>query len=490
MSSNNIFDEIDAFLIAGKPSGTTPATVLADLGAPSVSLAVLDGGKITSRCYSNSEYNEQTVYQAASISKAINSLAVMRLVEQGRLALTSTVKDILPQDLVALLTEGSPAAQRPLIEGITVKQLLSHTAGLSVSGIHGNTGDEEDLPTTKESIAGSLRASNPRVRQVELPGTTYRYSGGGITVLQAMMETVTGQHYPDLMRELVLEPLGMTRSWYGVLPKDEENAASVYITALQPFPIKHFNFPTAAAAGLWTTPSDLLRAIAAVQASLDGEGEGGAFLKQDTARAMLEEVGSDVALSWFLKKDENDKTAWFLHSGHNYPGFVSLVIGSTDHLGSVEMPKNCGVAFMTNSEDGAKLGHMLAVAVAHRKGWPMSWVRKTWSMPLGLSGQKAGKRWKAWEGVWTDKDAKHTYEVKELEGGGEPGLVFDGVGPLKLVPAAGRKPKREDGYEEFVVEGMEVVMTLEEEEEKDGGGGEKSVKLLQDDGAMELTKAK
>ncbi|CEJ92320.1 hypothetical protein VHEMI07980 [[Torrubiella] hemipterigena] len=482
MSSNNIFDEIDAFLVAGKPSGTTPANVLAELGATSVSLAVLDGGKITSRCYSNYGYNEQTVYQAASISKAINSLAVMRLVEQGRLALTSTVKDVLPQDLVALLTEGSPAAQRPLIEGITVKQLLSHTAGLSVSGIHGNTGDE-DLPTTKESIAGSLRASNPRVRQVELPGTTYRYSGGGITVLQAMMETVTGHHYPDLMRELVLEPLGMARSWYGVLPQDEENAASVYVTALQPFPIKHFNFPTMAAAGLWTTPSDLLRAIAAVQASLDGEE--GAFLKQDTARAMLEEVDSDVALSWFLKKDENDKPAWFSHSGHNYPGFFSLVIGSTDHLGSAEMPKNCGVAFMTNSEDGANVGHMLAVAVAHRKGWPMSWVRKTWSMPLGLSGQLAGSRWKAWEGVWTDKDGKHTYEMKALEGG-EPGLVFDGVGSLQLVPAAGRRLKKENGYEEFVVEGMEVVMTLEEEKD----GGEKVVKLSQDAGTVELTRAK
>ncbi|CEJ92323.1 hypothetical protein VHEMI07983 [[Torrubiella] hemipterigena] len=199
---------------------------------------------------------------------------------------------------------------------------------------------------------------------------------------------------------------------------------------------------------------------------------------------MLEGVDPVVALGWFLKKDENDKTTWFSHSGNNYPGFFSLVIGSTDHLGSGEEPKNCSLAVMTNSIEGYSAAHRISAAVAHRKGWPMTWVNKSGSIPLGLSGEEAGERWKAWEGVWTDKDEKHTYEVKEFED--EPGLVFDGVGPLKLVPAAGRKLKREDGYEEFVVESMEVVVTLEEEKD----GGEKSVKLLQDDGTMELTKAK
>lgn len=468
MSTTTIFDRIDTLLAA---DGTNPAATLAELGAAAVSIAVLDNNTVTSRCYShNLSYNDQTVFQAASISKAINCLGVMRLVEQGRLSLATTIQASLPADLLALLTDASPASQRPLIENITVRQLLSHTAGLSVSGITGNP-DASDLPTMHDSIAGSLRATNLRVRQVELPGTKFRYAGGGTTVLQAIMEHVTGQPYAPLMSELVLEPLGMTRSWYGMLPPNEDNAAAVYITGYKAFPITHFNFPTEAAAALWTTPTDLLKAVAAVQTSLESEG---GFLRQETARTMLEEVDSDVALAWFLKKDGDGKVSAFSHSGLNQPGFFSFVFGFTQL-------KGCGMAFMTNSMEGWPAAHRLALAVAHLKGWPMDWANKGMPVPLGLRDEGAGERWKAWQGVWKDEDKKHKYEIKD-SGDGVPGVLFDGVGPLRLVPGAGLRSKKDDGYDEFVMEGMEVLVTLVDKD------GEKSVRLTQDAGTVDLTR--
>lgn len=482
MANNNdsLFDQLEAALIAGKPSGTTVADALALLGAPSLSIAVLEEGIVTSRCYSNAGGDTQTVYQAASISKAINALAVMRLIEQGRMTLGSTVKDMLPNDLLEVLIDGSPESQKPLIEGINVKQLLSHTSGLSVSGIFGNYDD--NLPTTKESLLGSLRATNARVRQIELPGGKALYSGGGITVLQAMMEHVTGQKYSDLMRELVLEPLEMTRSWYGTLPKEEKNAASSYITGYQPFGIKHFNFPTEAAAGLWSTPSDLLKAIIAVQKSLDGENE--SFLKQETVQAMLEEADSNQALSWAVRKDSDGKLCAFLHTGHNPPSFTSLVVGLSNHSGSKQVAKNSGIALMANSTEGLDVGTRLSLAICHLKGWYSGWIRAD-RIPLGIPHEKTGLLWKQWEGNWTDQETKqHTYEIKgDGDGDGNPALFYNGVGPLRLIPAAGHDTRKEDGFTGFVIEGMEILVSLQEKD------GEKILQLTQDSGTKSLKKA-
>lgn len=468
MSEKSLLDQLEGIITANMPPGTTVADALVFHGAPSLSVAVLDNGKVEARCYSKTGYNEETVYQAASISKAINALGVMRLIEQGVLKLDDTIKDLLPTDLFEAVVGGSPEGQRPLVEAITVKQLISHTAGTSVSGIFGN--DTDATPTTLETILGVSPSSNPRVRQVEFPGTKFCYSGGGTTILQACMEGKTGKKYSELMRELVLEPLGMKRSWYGTLPSTETNAAVTYVTAEKPFAIKHFGFSTEAAAGLWTTPTDLLKAAAAVQHSLQSD-DGSGFLKQETAKLMLAEVDSDMCLGWFAAKgkDDDEKVntpCKFHHSGSNMPGFMSILMGFSDHWGNARAPKNAAISFMTNSGgDAYDVGTRSVMALCHIKGWYDGAIKaNTSTVPFELAQDKAGNLWKGWVGTWAD-EKKNEYQIKEDENG-LPVLSYNGVGKMRLMPAATVDSKTDDGFNLFVLEQTTMVLKLSESDGK------------------------
>lgn len=133
-----IFDDVEALILANHPGHENVSAALASIGcSPSMSIATLENGVITSRCYSTVGNDTETLFQAASISKPVNALAVMKLIEQGKFTLDSTVGALLPKELLDILADGSPASQRPIVEGITVKQLLSHTAGLNVHGFAG-----------------------------------------------------------------------------------------------------------------------------------------------------------------------------------------------------------------------------------------------------------------------------------------------------------------------------------------------------------------
>lgn len=462
MSEGSVLDQLEAIITANLPAGTSVADALAFYDAASLSIAILDNGKVESRCYSNSGYNEETVYQAASISKAINALGVMRLVEQGVLKLDDTIKDLLPEDLLNAIVGGSPEGHRPLVEAITVKQLISHTAGLNVSGIFGNHTDA--TPTMLETILGKGPASTERIRQVEFPGAKFSYSGGGTTVLQACMEAKTGKKYSDLMHELVLDPLEMKRSFYGKLPPTEKNAASVYLTPELPFSIKHFVFSTEAAAGLWTTPTDLLKAAAAVQHSLQSDDNSG-LLKQETAKLMLTEVDSNMCLGWIVAKGDDKAPTTFMHSGSNSPGYMCDLRGFSDHWGNPRAPKNAAMAVMTNSNNGFDSCNRAMMAVCHIKGWYDAGIKaKTSPVPFEVTPDQSGNLWKGWAGTWAD-DKKNEYQLKEDENG-LPVLSYNGVGKMRLMPVVTIESKTDDGFNFFVLERTAMVIKLDESDGK------------------------
>ncbi|KAJ3472165.1 hypothetical protein NLG97_g11229 [Lecanicillium saksenae] len=180
-----IFDDIEALILANSPGHESVPAALASIGcSPSISVAVLEDGKITSRCYSTVGDDSETLFQACSISKPINALATMKLIDQGHLTLESTVGELLQKELLDILVQGSPAAQRPIIEAITIKQLMSHTAGLTVHGFVGYS-NLDKVPAAKDILAGTFPANSSRIRLGALPGHSHSYSGGGITILQS-----------------------------------------------------------------------------------------------------------------------------------------------------------------------------------------------------------------------------------------------------------------------------------------------------------------
>jgi len=253
---------------------------------PGVSIAVIDGWRIVmAKGYGVTQFGGTTtvdtaiLFQAGSISKPVFASGVMRLVQDGKLALDQDAN----QRLTSWRLPDSRFTER---EKVTLRRLLSHTAGLTVWGFPGYAHDQP-VPTLPQVLDGEKPANTAAVRNDTTPGARWLYSGGGFTVAQLLTTDVTGEPFPALMRRLVLDPAGMAHSGYeNPLPPERARLAATGHEGLDtPVPGRFHTYPEMAAAGLWTTASDLGRwAIAVSQSYL---GRPGGFLTQSAAAEML-----------------------------------------------------------------------------------------------------------------------------------------------------------------------------------------------------------
>ncbi len=198
---------------------------------------------------------DKTLYQMASVSKLVTAWGVMKLVEDGRIV---TLDDRVSN----YLTRWQFSAGDYDASEVTVRQLLSHTAGLGDGFGYAGFLPGEPLQTLEESLtlAHDPAAGEPRgVAVTQQPGDRWRYSGGGYTVLQLLVEEVTGQTFADYMTETVLQPLNMTGAsfdWESIEASDREShLATSFDTDLQPAP--HRRYTATAAASLYATPQDM-----------------------------------------------------------------------------------------------------------------------------------------------------------------------------------------------------------------------------------------
>jgi CubicO group peptidase (beta-lactamase class C family) len=270
----------------GKPPTTTKlADRMAALHVPGVSVAVIHDGKIEwARGFGVTRVGgpavtPDTLFQAASISKPVTAVAVLRLAESGKLNLDADVNQYLK-------TWKVPANTFTERTKVTLRELLTHTAGMTVHGFPGYAFDSA-LPTLVQVLNGEKPANTPAILVDTIPGTNWRYSGGGFVVAQLLLEGVTGQPFPKLMHDIVLGPMGMNRSTYEQpLPQSlMAEAAMPYRQDGQAVPGGPHVYPEMAPAGLWTTPSDLARYAMEVQKAVAGKA--GAVLSAAMAREML-----------------------------------------------------------------------------------------------------------------------------------------------------------------------------------------------------------
>jgi CubicO group peptidase (beta-lactamase class C family) len=337
-----------------------------DYHVPGSSIAVVENGTIESaKAYgiadanAGTPVNVETLFQAASISKAVTVAAVLRLVEAGRLGLDDPINEHLRRWRIP---EGKHINRRR----VTVRDLACHNAGLTVKHFDGYA-PGQPLPTILEILEGKPPATNPPVRHEAPPGT-HRYSSGGFTVLELLLTELTGQSFPALMAELVLEPVGMRRSTFvQPLPADlAGNAAAAHDEQGAPVPGRWRVYPAAAAGGLWATPVDLARFAMAIQASYSGER--GSLLRQETAQEMLrvqagprhgappDQRGPDFGLGFAI----DAAGLRFSHGGINYGYYAHLVA-------SVEGGQ--GAVVMTNSEGGEGLIREILGSIAAVYRW-------------------------------------------------------------------------------------------------------------------------
>ena len=325
---------------------------------PGLSLAILQDGKIVkAKGYGvvqkegKTPVTPTTLFQAGSISKSVAALGALHLVEQGKLALDEDVN-------TRLTTWKVPENDFTKEKKVTVRGILSHTAGLTVHGFPGYATDEP-LPTLVQIFNGEKPANTAAIRVDIVPGSQWRYSGGGYTILQQMILDVTGKPFPQFMQETVLGPLGMTDSTYAQpLP---ENRARVTATGHYPdrssVKGRWHVYPEMAAAGLWTTPSDLVRFAIGIQQSLAGTSN--SVISPEMTRQMLTRQKENDGLGVFL--DGNGRTLVFSHDGRD-EGFDAILTAYAE--------TGQGAAIMINANDDSRMVRRILAFIAKEYHWP------------------------------------------------------------------------------------------------------------------------
>ena len=325
---------------------------------PGVSIAFFDHGRIAwTRVYGMADVQTgrpvtpETLFQAGSISKPIAALGALALVEKGKLKLDQNVND-------ELITWKLPENEFTKDQKVTLRRLLSHSAGTNVHGFSGYE-STQPIPSIVQILSGTRPALSPPVQVTSVPGSVYSYSGGGIMVMQMMMMDATGKSFPALMHDLVLGPIGMTHSTYEqpLPPGLRDGAAHGYKANGEPVPGGFHVIPEMAAGGLWTTPSDL--ALAAIEVQNEYAGSPHKVLSQSMAHEMLSRQKDNWGLGFEIEKP--GATPRFDHFGVNV-GFVSMLQAYRD--------TNQGIVIMTNGQQGEKLITEILRSVAREYAWP------------------------------------------------------------------------------------------------------------------------
>jgi CubicO group peptidase (beta-lactamase class C family) len=221
--------------------------------------------------------DRNTLFQVASMSKWITAWGVMTLVEAGKLDLDAAVSTYLKRwSLPKSEFDNS---------GVTVRRLLSHTAGLTDGLGYGGFAPGQPVQPIVASLTRAADASpgaDGAVRVGIEPGSAFEYSGGGYTLLQLIVEEVSGQSFNDYMRSAVIVPLGMTRSTYNVAGAPIANVAEFY--DVDGTPAIHYRFTSLAATSLYTSAADLTRLIQAHAIGVNGEPAGRGVLEPKTSK--------------------------------------------------------------------------------------------------------------------------------------------------------------------------------------------------------------
>jgi CubicO group peptidase (beta-lactamase class C family) len=320
----------------------TISQLMERFNVPGVSVAVIRDSEIHwAKAYgiadvaSGATVNTETLFQAASISKPVAAMAVLRAVQDGLFTLDDDINDILTS---WRLDGGEMTAERP----VTPRGLTSHTSGLGDGFGFPGYDPTDPLPTVVQILEGNELSNVGRIFMERPPMTLAEYSGGGVTLMQLALSDARKQPFAEIMRDYVLTPIGMANSTYEqpLPPARDRNAARAHDREGKANGPRWHVYPEMAAAGLWTTPSDLARFAIEVQKSAIGQSN--RVLSRPFVLEMLSPVGvGDFAVGFGISKI--GQGWYFTHGGSNW-GFRATLIA--------HKVKGYGLAIMTNADQG------------------------------------------------------------------------------------------------------------------------------------------
>jgi CubicO group peptidase (beta-lactamase class C family) len=330
---------------------------MAELKIPAVSIAIVHNGTLVwaegfgTRGPDGMPVTKGTLFQAGSISKPVAAMAALRLVQTGKLSLDTDINK-------ALASWHVPPSSVAPDATVTLRELLTHTAGMTVHGFPGYAAGSP-VPTLIQVLDGTKPANTPPIRVEKVPGTEWNYSGGGFTVMQQALVDVTHKPFPELMATTVLGPIGMTHSTY-----DQPLPSSLMADEASPYNDDGslvsggaHTYPEMAAAGLWTTPSDLAKYIIEVQRSLAGKANH--VLSSTMTTAMVTPGKNHWGLG--VETGGSDAKPYFTHGGVN-EGFQSLFVAYEKD--------GDGAVVMTNAVGGLEIATQVMRTIAMEYDWP------------------------------------------------------------------------------------------------------------------------
>ncbi len=332
------------------PNGLGQLTInelLERFSVPGISVAVIHDFEVQwERGYgvadmeTGSAVDTETLFQAASISKPVAAMAVLRAVQDGLFSLDDDINDILTS---WTLDGGEFTRERR----VTPRSLTSHTSGLGDGFGFPGYDPSQPLPTLVQIFEGHELSNVRRLFMERPPMSLMEYSGGGVTLMQQALIDAHGRPFPEIMREDVLSPVGMAASTFEqpLPPERDRNAARGHGPGGEPRGPKWHVYPEMAAAGLWTTAGDLARFALEVQ--LSARGMSNRVLSRTTVQEMISPVGvGNFGVGFQIER--RGEGWYFTHTGGNW-GFQCALVAHKFH--------GYGLAIMTN---GGQSGPVMA----------------------------------------------------------------------------------------------------------------------------------
>ncbi len=338
-------------------------TLMKVYNVPGISIAVIKDFQIDTLIVfgvkdrnTNEPVTKQTLFAAASISKPVSAMATLKFVQEGSLSLDENVNNKLSSWKV-------PESNFTITEKVTLRRLLSHTAGVNWLYSPGYQMNSQ-IPTLVQILNGEPPANTARLSIVRIPGSEFHYTNLGFCVIQQVLMDITQQSFPELMQQTVLIPLGMENSLFEQpLPAVlHDKASSGHDLNGEVLPGKFYVYPELAAAGLWTTAEDLAKFVIEIQLSLKGQSN--RVISQQMINQMITPISilddlTSYGLGIGIHKVKNE--IYFAH-GAGFRGFKGRIFSHIE--------TGVGVVILINKEETEKFRDEIIKMIAQMNNWP------------------------------------------------------------------------------------------------------------------------